>query len=76
MLVIVKLIFVAYWFYGMGATPPSASKLTENPSISFDEFLDNKIYAKRNNATWITNTELMYRDAAVSQQSDCRVFGD
>lgn len=66
MLVIVVLIGTAYYFYGMVAPHPGPSKLIAKPSVTLNDYLDNKLYAKRNNATWISDTELMYRDSAVS----------
>lgn len=73
MLVIVALVGTAYYFYGIDATRPSAEnsripRIAVKPSISLNEYLDNKLYARHSNATWISNTELMYSDSAVSHQ--------
>ncbi len=35
-------------------------------AITLEDILDNKLYARRNNATWISDTELLYRNANVN----------
>lgn len=75
-LVLVALLGTAYYFYGLDAARPSPAKLVGKPSITLNEFLENKLHAKRNNATWISDTELMYRDSAVSDSgSQAVAFG-
>lgn len=48
-------------------TGPTGSTDQPNPpqAITLEDFLDNKLYPSKNNATWISNTELLYRDANV-----------
>lgn len=70
MLVIVALISTAIYFFVVETAQPTADKVVGKPSITLNDYLDNKLYAKHNNATWISMTELMYRDSAVSERSD------
>ncbi|XP_037042142.1 venom dipeptidyl peptidase 4 isoform X1 [Bradysia coprophila] len=51
-------------------TTSSSSTVTPAPTnppvasaITLEDILDNKLYARRNNATWISDTELLYRNA-------------
>lgn len=71
MLVFAALIGTAYYFYGMeaaGSTSESnrSPQISGKPSISLSDYLENKLYAKRNNATWLSDSELAYTDATVS----------
>lgn len=52
------------------SNPTDPSQPTNPPippaAITLEDILDNKLYARRNNATWISDTELLYRNTNVS----------
>lgn len=43
-----------------------ADALVAKSSVLLNDYLDNKLYPKRSNATWISNTEILYKDSTVS----------
>lgn len=48
---------------------PSNDEPTPDPvqsAIALEDILDNRLYARKNNATWISKTELLYRNQNVS----------
>lgn len=47
-------------------TDPTNPPIPQPAAITLEDFLDNKLYAKRNNATWISGTELLYRNTNVN----------
>lgn len=55
------------YFLAIRADSPAAEALTGEP-IQLTDVLDNKFYARGNNATWISDTELLYRDLFVSMR--------
>lgn len=58
-----------------GSTNPSQP--TDPPTqaaITLEDILDNKLYARRNNATWISDTELLYRNSNVSNLIGIRMM--
>lgn len=67
MLVIVGLCVTALVYYGAIKPNDAAStdKLVGTP-ISLTDVLNNKFYAHHGNATWISDTELLYKDHMVS----------
>lgn len=55
-----------YFNYRNNDVPTSDSLVNSASAIQLNDYLDNKLYAKRNNATWISDTQLMYKDENVS----------
>lgn len=52
-----------------GAIKPSYPRADESQigePINLTDVLDNKFFARHNNATWISDSELFYKDAYVS----------
>jgi cbb3-type cytochrome oxidase subunit 3 len=42
------------------------SSHTNGAPIQLNDYLENKLYARKNNATWLSSNELTYRDLDVS----------
>lgn len=51
---------------GAPITGPTNPSIPIPAAITLEDILDNKLYARRNNATWISGTELLYRNANVN----------
>lgn len=68
MLIFVAIIGAAYYVYGSDAAHPSNAGLVDKPSITLNDIFENKLYARRNNASWISDTELLFRDQQVSDR--------
>lgn len=52
----------AIYYFNQIANGPSSSA----ESITLNEFLENRLYARKNNASWLSSSELTYRDSDVS----------
>lgn len=66
MLVLVGVCASLLIYYGaLRPSYPAAQELKGDP-IQLADVLDNRFYARHNNATWISDTELMFRDVNVS----------
>lgn len=63
MLVLVGLCVSAFIYFNV---VPAHDNPVAQKSISLTDVLDNKFYARHNNATWISDTELLFKDAQVS----------
>lgn len=50
------------------------SAITNGAAIQLNDFLENNLYARKNNATWLSGTELTYRDSDVSVFSSLLLF--
>lgn len=65
-LAIVGISGLAYYGIIKPSTAASSGK-SNNPGdpVSITDVLEGKFYARHNNATWISDTELFYRDSSV-----------
>lgn len=62
LVVVVGLSIGAIYYLNKKQSDPS----TVGSSIQLADYLENKLFSKKNNATWLSNTELTYRDSDVS----------
>lgn len=65
MLVLVALVGTAIYFFAFNRTS-SAAALTGKRSVYLEDILNGQLHVYTNNATWLTNSELLYRNENVS----------
>lgn len=69
-LIVIGIIVVVVVYVNKGSDPSDDTPTTTPApvpaaAITLEDILNNRLFARRNNATWISATELMYRDSKV-----------